>query len=89
MSARRCIVSGRVQGVFFRGATRTEALALGITGRATNLADGRVEIIMCGPDEKLDALCRWLERGPPLARVLNVRCEPWSGETAFNGFVTR
>lgn len=88
MTARRCIVTGRVQGVFFRGSTRTEALALGITGRATNLPDGTVEVIMCGPKENLDALCRWLEQGPPMARVTDLRCEPWTGATNFNGFET-
>ena len=88
MTARRCIVSGRVQGVFFRGSVRKEALVLGITGRATNLADGNVEVIMCGPNEKLDALCRWLEHGPPTARVTDLRCEPWIGALNFNGFET-
>ena len=44
-ACRRYLVSGRVQGVFFRGATREQALALGLCGRATNLSDGRVEVI--------------------------------------------
>lgn len=88
MTARRCIVTGRVQGVFFRTSARQEALALGITGRATNLADGTVEVIMCGPEEKLDRLCRWLEYGPPGARVEGVRCEAWTRTVNFNGFET-
>ena len=89
MTARRCIVAGRVQGVFFRGSARKEALDLGITGRARNLSDGTVEVIMCGPEGKLDAFCRWLEHGPPTARVTDLRCEPWTGEVGFNGFETR
>ncbi len=89
MSCRRCLVSGRVQGVFFRGSARMEALALGLRGRAANLADGRVEVIACGPEEKLDALCRWLSRGPPSASVISVECEPWSGDCDFRGFETR
>jgi len=88
MMARRCIVTGRVQGVFFRSSARQEALALGITGRATNLADGTVDVIMCGPEEKLDRLCQWLEHGPPGARVEGVRCEAWTGSVNFNGFET-
>ncbi len=88
MICRRCLVSGRVQGVYFRGSTRHEALALGLAGRAANLPDGRVEVIACGPEEKLDALCRWLEHGPPSARVTSLECEPWAGDANFRGFET-
>ncbi len=88
MTCKRCLVTGRVQGVFFRSSTRERALDLGLTGRATNLFDGRVEVLMCGPEDKLDALCRWLESGPPTAVVSEVRCEPWTGDADFNGFET-
>lgn len=88
VACRRCLVTGRVQGVFFRGSTRREAVALGITGRATNLVDGRVEIIMCGPAKKLDVLCAWLAHGPPMAQVSSVSCQPWLGEQNFKGFET-
>ena len=69
MACARFVVSGRVQGVFFRASTREEALRLGLTGHARNLADGTVEVIACGGDAALDALERWLHSGPPLARV--------------------
>lgn len=62
-------VTGRVQGVFFRASTRREAERLGLRGHAINLPDGRVEVLACGPDDALDALERWLHRGPPAARV--------------------
>lgn len=88
MSCRRCLVSGRVQGVFFRASTRYEALALGLTGRAVNLPDGRVEVIACGAEDALDSLCRWLESGPPEASVTSVECEPYTGERDFHGFET-
>ncbi|MDH3315992.1 MAG: acylphosphatase [Gammaproteobacteria bacterium] len=88
MTCRRCLVSGRVQGVFFRGSTQREALALGLKGRAANLADGRVEVIACGPKDKLDLLCKWLEHGPPSASVTSVACESWGGECDFRGFET-
>ena len=71
----RFVVSGRVQGVFFRAATRDEALRLGITGHAINRADGSVEVVACGTVDAVAALERWLERGPPLARVGAVRRE--------------
>lgn len=72
LSARRWLVSGRVQGVFYRASCRTEALRLGLDGSARNLADGRVEVIAAGAPAALDALAGWLWRGPPLARVSTV-----------------
>ncbi len=73
--ARRCFVSGRVQRVFFRGATREQAIALGCSGYARNLADGRVEVLIVGSREAADALTRWLWRGPPSAHVSDVTTE--------------
>jgi acylphosphatase len=70
-------VSGRVQGVFFRGATADEARVLAITGWARNLADGRVEIVAEGPRRALVRLAAWSHEGPPAARVTHVE-EEWS-----------
>ena len=67
--AREWLVSGRVQRVAFRAATRREALALGLDGVAENLPDGRVRVVGIGPGEALAALGSWLRRGPPAARV--------------------
>lgn len=72
---RRCLVSGRVQGVFYRATTREQARRLGITGHAINLPDGRVEVLACGPADAVEALCRWLWQGPPAAQVESVDCE--------------
>ncbi len=74
MICRRCIVSGRVQGVFFRASTRDQALALGIRGHARNLPDGRVEVLVCGEDQAVSTLCTWLRTGPPQAQVSDVQC---------------
>lgn len=71
----RFIVSGRVQGVFFRASTRAQALALGITGYARNLADGSVEVVASGSPEALNELEAWLQHGPPSARVHSVTRE--------------
>ena len=71
----RCFVSGRVQGVFYRAATRHEAQQLGVTGYARNLADGRVEVLACGAKSSVEDLCAWLAKGPPHAEVNNVTCE--------------
>jgi acylphosphatase len=72
MRCAKFIISGRVQGVFFRASTRDEALRLGLTGHAKNLADGSVEVVACGNDAGLAELERWLRLGPPLARVTRV-----------------
>ncbi len=71
-----CLVSGRVQGVAFRAAARRHALALGVTGRARNLPDGRVEVLACGEAEQVEKLRDWLWNGPPLAHVTDVVCAP-------------
>lgn len=87
MAAARFVVSGKVQGVFFRASTRERALDLGLSGRATNLPDGRVEVIAEGAAAALDALEVWLHQGPPAARVESVVREAWSGPVN-EGFVT-
>lgn len=71
----RFIISGRVQGVWFRASTQEEANKLGLTGWARNLADGRVEVLACGEKNKLDILEVWLRQGPELARVDEVERE--------------
>lgn len=71
----RCIVSGRVQGVFYRASTRHEAERLGITGYVRNLGDGSVEVLACGKKSAVEELCAWLAKGPQHARVSNVACE--------------
>jgi acylphosphatase len=63
-----------VQGVYFRAATREQALRLGLTGHARNLPDGRVEVVACGDPEALESLRAWLWSGPPQARVATVDC---------------
>ena len=75
-SARRCIVSGRVQGVFFRASTRSQARAYGVFGYARNLPDGRVGVHAEGEASAVDALCEWLWDGPPAAEVTSVECKP-------------
>ncbi|MEO8671002.1 MAG: acylphosphatase [Tahibacter sp.] len=68
-NAARFHVSGRVQGVFFRASTRSEALRLGLSGHAINLLDGSVEVLAIGSEDAIAALERWLQYGPPAARV--------------------
>jgi len=71
----RCHVTGRVQGVFFRASTRHQARTLGVTGHARNLADGGVEVLVCGPPSAVRELTAWLRQGPDQAQVTTVACE--------------
>ncbi len=75
MVCKRCTVSGRVQGVWFRAATQEQAVALGLSGHAINLPDGRVEVLACGEAQAVDKLLQWLWRGPDLALVESVDCQ--------------
>ena len=80
----RCFrVFGKVQGVFFRQSTRLEAERLGIRGLARNLSDGSVEVLAQGARSAIDALERWLQRGPAHARVDAVR-EITPGDAALS-----
>ena len=74
-TGRHCLVSGRVQGVFFRASTQNEARRLGVTGSVRNLADGRVEVWAYGARGSVLALCEWLKTGPPHAQVQTVKCQ--------------
>jgi acylphosphatase len=65
----RVLVSGRVQGVWFRGSTERVASRLGLHGHARNLADGRVEVVLEGEDARVDEALAFVRRGPPHARV--------------------
>jgi acylphosphatase len=87
MPTRRYLVAGRVQGVFFRASARNEAVRLGLDGHAANLADGRVEVLACGDAAALEALERWLQRGPPAARVDSVQRDD-SDAAVPPGFLT-
>ena len=68
----RCIVSGRVQGVFFRATAQRKALELKISGWVRNLPDGSVEVLACGDEANVKKLQDWLWQGPPHARVTDV-----------------
>ncbi len=76
----RCIVKGRVQGVFFRATTQKKAAELGLHGCASNLPDGSVEVVAFGEPESLQTLQEWLWQGPPAAQVSEVQCSDFEGK---------
>lgn len=76
MATRRLLISGRVQGVGFRYSLQREAERLGLAGWVRNRSDGGVEALAQGAPDALDALVAWARRGPPAARVSEVKTEP-------------
>ncbi len=82
------LISGRVQGVWFRESMRQEALKLGVRGWVRNLPDGRVEAVACGEAPALEALLEWSRHGPTLAKVTGVEVTE-APEEAFSGFEKR
>ena len=73
--ARRCLVSGRVQGVNYRATAAQRARLHGIGGYARNLEDGRVEVLACGEAPAVEAFIEWLWLGPAAAKVTDVLIE--------------
>ncbi len=86
MKRLRLLVSGKVQGVFFRASTAEEARRLGVQGWVRNLSDGRVEIVAEGTAEALDALEGWARQGPRGAVVERVEREVSEGRGEFHNF---
>jgi acylphosphatase len=69
---KKCLVAGRVQGVFYRGTAARRAQELTIRGYARNLADGRVEVLACGEDEAVETFVSWLWTGSSASKVTSV-----------------
>ncbi|GAB3027301.1 acylphosphatase [Niabella terrae] len=72
LQTRHIIVTGKVQGVYFRQSARKTALALGLTGTVENLPDGRVRILATGSPAALEQFLEWCRQGPVMARVASV-----------------
>ncbi len=66
------IISGHVQGVFFRDKTQRQANARGVTGWVRNLSDGRVEAVFEGDEKAVQQVVSWCQQGPPNAYVTGV-----------------
>jgi acylphosphatase len=80
----RLLISGRVQGVWYRRATYEKATRLGLRGWVRNLPDGRVEILAEGAEGRMQQLELWCHDGPQLAEVTSVEVD-WNpgGGTLF------
>lgn len=84
------LVSGRVQGVFYRASAASKARELGVDGYARNLSDGRVEVLACGAPEAVDAFVQWLWQGSSASKVTGVTVQRVEEPAAaLRGFVSR
>jgi acylphosphatase len=85
----RVVISGRVQGVFFRMETLEEATKTGVSGWVKNKQDGTVEAVFEGERALVDSVIQWCRQGPPASRVdhINIEREPYTGK--FTGFSIR
>lgn len=86
MTVRRiALVSGRVQGVFYRDTCRRVATELGVAGSARNLDDGRVEVVLEGDEASVEAVLDWCRQGTPQAAVeaVEVTAEEPEGLSGF------
>lgn len=85
---RHLFIEGRVQGVYYRASMVEQAARLGVRGWVRNLRDGRVEAVVQGPADAVQALIDWAQQGPTQARVTRVVVAEAAAE-AFEGFVQR
>lgn len=83
------IVSGRVQGVFFRDSTKQKAEQLCITGWVRNLKDGRVEAVFSGAEDAVKELIIWCHKGPAMAKVTDVTVKNMQVVDEFDCFTIR
>ena len=76
------IISGRVQGVFFRWETKRAADGFGVFGWVRNKRDGTVEAVFEGPEKNVTSILKWCKKGPPISKVTNVDVtwEDYKGE---------
>ncbi len=82
-------VNGRVQGVFFRQATKVIAIKNNVTGWVRNLDDGRVEILIEGDDKCIDSVIAWCDCGPANSRVDDIQINNENYLGSFENFEVR
>lgn len=80
------LVSGKVQGVFFRSSAKKRADELRLTGWVKNLDDGRVEAVFEGEQEKVDKMVEWCRKGPNYSEVKDIQVIPEKYTGEFKDF---
>ncbi len=82
----RLRISGKVQGVWYRASAKDEALRLALKGKVWNESNGDVGAILQGTKDQIDDFVAWCKKGPPLARVEEVRLEWVEDKVVFQSF---
>jgi len=79
-------ISGTVQGVYFRASSQQQAIEFSLSGYARNLADGDVEVLICGQQVNVDKMLIWLSHGPEQAEVTDIQSKkvPWQEHNFFS-----
>ena len=80
------LISGRVQGVWFRASTKQKAEQLGVKGWVRNTSDGCVEAVFEGQKELVREIVEWCYHGPPMAKVSNVEVKTQESRDSFDRF---
>ena len=83
------IISGRVQGVWFRASVKNKAEQLGINGWVRNTDNGNVEAIFEGNEKNIEEMLKWCSHGPSLAKVDNVEVTKQPASNEFDQFSVR
>jgi acylphosphatase len=83
------IISGRVQGVWFRANTKNKAEQLGITGWVRNTDDGKVEALFEGKDDHIKEMLEWCKHGPLMAKVTDVKIKQNPDQDEYNSFLIK
>lgn len=83
------LISGRVQGVFYRASAYDEGRRLGLSGWVRNLPDGRVEALAQGPEKDVNAFVEWCRKGPPFASVTKIDVAEEDLNQGLTGFEIR
>ena len=83
------LISGKVQGVFFRSNTEDKAIGLGLKGWVKNLPDDRVEAVFEGNEEKVKEMVEWCKKGPRFADVAKIDVEFERASNEFHNFEIR
>jgi len=88
-TTKHVIISGRVQGIFFRANTQQKAEQLGIKGWVRNTSDGKVEAVFVGDKQKVDEIIKWCHQGPSMAEVENVEIEEKESTDEYSDFTIK
>jgi acylphosphatase len=81
------VISGRVQGVWYRASTKQKAEELGVTGWVKNTDEGNVEAVFEGDKAVVDEMIAWCWKGPSLAKVTNVTISPCHSDEKSSSFI--